>query len=103
MSPTQRSLAKLRAEGWRVAIVEHWNAFTKQRNDMWGILDLVAIRTGETLGVQTTSASNVSARVKKIEDSEALPWLREAGWGVQVWGWRKNSKGKWVCSVKDLS
>jgi len=27
MTPTQRSLAKLRAEGWLVAVVERWNPY----------------------------------------------------------------------------
>ena len=58
---------------------------------------------GETVGVQTTSSSNVSARVKKITASEHLPALRRAGWRLLVHGWRKNSTGKWVLREVDVS
>lgn len=62
-SPTQRSLAHLRELGYHVEIVEKWNSFTKQRKDLWGWADLLAIRKGEVLAVQVT-ASAVSDRIK---------------------------------------
>lgn len=70
---------------------------------MYGILDLVAVGKGQTIGVQCTSGSNVSARVRKIADAEATPDLREAGWRLVVWGWRKNSAGKWMLREVDCS
>ncbi|MFZ9649512.1 MAG: hypothetical protein ACO29C_05430, partial [Fluviibacter sp.] len=79
MTPTQRSLAYLRDEGYLVAIVEHWNPFARIRQDLFGFIDLLAIRRDETLAVQVT-ASGVSARVKKIEASPLLGRVREAGW-----------------------
>ena len=62
-SPTQRSLAHLRALGYRVAIVERWNPFARIRQDLFGVLDLLAVKDGEILGVQVTSGSNVAARI----------------------------------------
>ena len=103
MSPTQRSLEYLRKAGYRVAIVERWNPYARIRQDLFGILDLVAIRDGETLGVQTTSGGNVSARVKKISESDSLPDLRRAGWSIHVHGWRKLANKKWGVRVVDLS
>ena len=102
MTPTQRSLAYLRDEGYLVAIVEHWNPFARIRQDLFGFVDLLAIRRDETLAVQVT-ASGVSSRVKKIEASPHLGRVREAGWRLHVHGWRKNSKGKYVMRVVDLS
>jgi hypothetical protein len=102
MTPTQRSLAYLRDEGYLVAIVEHWNPFARIRQDLFGFIDLLAIRRDETLAVQVT-ASGVSSRVKKIEASPHLGRVREAGWRLHVHGWRKNSKGKYVMRVVDLS
>jgi hypothetical protein len=102
MTPTQRSLAYLRGEGYLVAIVEHWNPFARIRQDLFGFIDLLAIRRDETLAVQVT-ASGVSSRVKKIEASPHLGRVREAGWRLHVHGWRKNSKGKYVMRVVDLS
>jgi hypothetical protein len=36
VTPTQRSLAYLRAEGWQVAIVERWNPHARIRQDLFG-------------------------------------------------------------------
>ena len=102
MTPTQRSLAYLRDEGYLVAIVEHWNPFARIRQDLFGFIDLLAIRRDETLAVQVT-ASGVSSRVKKIEASPHLGKVREAGWKIFVHGWRKNAAGKYVMRIVDLS
>lgn len=104
MSPTSRSLKKLRDEGWEPDIVESYNYFTKKRKDFFGIGDIAAYREGELLLVQATSYSNISARVRKIEDSKHLGGLREAGIKIEVWGWRKDAKSKkWKCKTVDLS
>lgn len=102
MSPTQRSLEYLREQGYLVSIVERWNPFAKIRQDLWGWCDLLAIRRGEVLAVQVT-ASAVSDRIKKIEASETVAKVREAGIRIEVHGWRKNSKGKYVLRIEDIS
>jgi carbonic anhydrase len=103
VTPTQRSLKHLRDAGYMVAIVEKWNPHARIRQDLFGVLDLVAIRDGETLGVQTTSGSNVAARVKKLAESESVPRLRKAGWAIHVHGWRKGSNGRWALREVDCS
>lgn len=101
-SPTARSLAIMRERGYPlVQVVERWNLHAKVRVDLFGIIDLVAVGP-DIVGVQATSASNVSTRVKKITDSEALPVLRKAGIRVLVHGWRK-SRGRWVLREVDLT
>jgi hypothetical protein len=108
-SPTQSSLAALRADGYTCWVVEYWNAHTQRRVDLFGCIDILAIREGETLAVQTTSASGVSARVKKMTDNEYMPAMRAAGWSIQIQGWRMKAKvrgGKamvWVNRVVDMS
>lgn len=102
MSPTQRSLKYLRDEGYLVAIVEHWQPFARIRKDLWGWADLLAIKRGEVLAVQVTS-EGVANRVKKITDSETIGRVREAGVRVEVHGWRKNSKGRYIQRIVDLS
>lgn len=102
-SPTQRSLAYLKAEGYTVAVVEYWNSFTRRRHDLFGMFDLLALRSGETLAVQTTSGSNVSARVRKISDSGLVGAVRDAGWQIHVHGWRKGANGRYGLRVVDLS
>ena len=101
-SPTQRSLEKLRADGWRAEVVERWIPGANIRKDLWGWVDILALRDGVTLAVQTTSAANVSARVRKITDSESVADVRKAGWAICVHGWRKVGRA-WTCREVDLS
>jgi hypothetical protein len=102
-SPTSRTLDHLREAGYPlVQVVEKWIPQARKRKDLYGIIDVLAVSETSIVGVQSTSASNVAARVAKIEDSEALPILRKAGIRVVVHGWRK-SKGRWVVREVDLS
>lgn len=100
-SPTQRSLEKLRAEGYLCQIVERWNPHVRIRQDLFGIGDILAIREGETLLVQTTSRGNVAARVTKIQESEHLDKILAAGWKITVHGWGKLKAG-WTCKIVDF-
>ena len=102
MTPTQRSLEYLRAEGYLCEVVEKWNSFTKTRKDLWGWCDILAIRENEILAVQVTAAG-VSSRIKKIMASDTLPLVRKAGIRIEVHGHTKNSKGKYVRRIVDLS
>jgi hypothetical protein len=88
--------------GYYVAIVEYWHAFARQRRDLFGAFDLLGIGPDGTLAVQTTSASNVAARVRKLADLEGVAAARKAGWRIEVHGWRKGRRG-WTCRVVDLS
>ena len=102
MTPTQRSLAKLRAEGWTVAVVERWNPYAKIRQDLFGFIDLIALRGDETLAVQTTSGPNVAARIDKIRGTQAAAiWLESPTRKIAVHGWAKRGeRGKrkaWDC------
>lgn len=102
LSPTQRSLAYLREQGYLVAIVERWNPHARIRQDLWGWCDLLAIRKGEVLAVQVTAAG-VSSRIKKIQESDTIGPVRDAGIRVEIHGWRKNSQGKYVLRIEDIS
>jgi hypothetical protein len=107
MTPTSRTLAKLRADGYTAEVVERWNAYTRTRHDLFNIIDVLAVRQGETLAVQCTAGSCVTARVRKLTASPALPLLAAAGWRVEVWGWRrvKVKRGgkatRWACRIID--
>jgi len=103
VTPTQRTLAELRKRGYTAAVVEKWNPHARIRQDLFGFIDVLALRGAETLAVQTTSASNMSARVRKIADADAISAVRDAGWSIVVHGWRKNSKGRWVLREVDVS
>lgn len=103
MTPMQRTLALLRDQGWHVEIVERWIPGARIRRDLFTFLDLVGLRGGETLGVQVTSGSNVSARIRKIEESPLLADVRRAGWRIEIHGWRRSATGRWTCRIVDLS
>lgn len=104
MRPTQLSLRHLRDEGWMVDVCERWvpSGMGQQvRKDLFGMIDLVAVREGETMGVQTTSASNASSRVAKMSDAEHAPMraaLHAAGWALVVHGWRKSTRDGRACT-----
>jgi hypothetical protein len=95
MTPSQRTVAHLRKLGYQTANVETYNSFTKRKKDLFGVIDILAIGNGETLAVQVTSKSNMSSRIKKIEESEALPEMLRSGWRVIVHGWWKGTNGRY--------
>jgi hypothetical protein len=78
-----------------VATVEYYNAYTRRKHDLFGCIDLLAIGNGETLAIQVTSKSNMSARIRKIEDGDALPEMLRSGWRVLVHGWWKNKSNRY--------
>lgn len=91
-SPTQRSLAHLKKNGYIAHVVERWNPYGRVRVDLFGFIDLIAVRDGSIIGVQTTSADNMQARVKKILlIPEAKIWLG-AGGLIVVHGWGLQGK-----------
>jgi hypothetical protein len=103
VTPTQLSLRHLRAEGWTAEVVERWNPHSRTRHDLFNLFDIVGVRDETTLGCQTTSSSNMAARVRKIADSEHVAAVREAGWQIVVHGWRKNKANRWELRSVDLS
>lgn len=100
MTPTQLTLRKLREDGYTAQVVETYNPHARVRNDLFGFVDVLALRGTETLAIQATSHNNVSARVRKIADSPLIGAVREAGWTVRVWGWSK-PKHRWLLT-KDI-
>lgn len=102
-SPTALTIDSLWADGCQlVQKVETWNPWAKKRNDLFECWDVLAIRDGQTIAVQTTSRSNISARVKKIAECESTAHLRKAGWILLVHGWDKH-EGIFRLKVVDVS
>ena len=102
-SPTQRSLEYLREQGYHPEVVERFNSFTRRKNDLWTWCDILAIRKDEVLAVQVTSSSHVAERIRKIQESDTVAKVRDAGIRIEVHGWGKNSKGRYVLRVEDIS
>lgn len=102
-SPTELSLKFLRENGYTVAVTEHWNPFGKVRQDLFGIIDLVAIKSGipGVLGIQTTSRSNISARVSKSKQNKDLLTWYKSGNNFIIHGWYKEN-GCWKLEEREV-
>jgi hypothetical protein len=102
-SPTQRTLAKQRREGWPlVEITERFNPWSKTRHDLFSFVDVLCVRQDSILAVQTTSGANVSARLNKIALlPSVVHWLSNPACRLVIQGWsKKGAKGKrklWEC------
>ena len=101
-SPTQRSLKYLREQGYHCEVVEKWNPWTRQRADLWTWCDILAIRKDEVLAVQVTAA-DVAKRMRKIQDSDTVALVRDAGIRIEVHGWTKRANGRYAIRVEDIS
>jgi hypothetical protein len=89
MTPTQRALKHLRSLGYQAQVVEKWNAFAKIRVDLFGCIDIVAVRPGvPVLGVQCTSHGHLAERVKKSMEL-GQPWLATGHAQLECWAFRK--------------
>ncbi len=94
-SPTQRALADLRKLGYTVQVVERWNPYAKIRQDLFGFIDIIAMRPGELLGVQACAgASHAARREKALSEPRLRTWL-EAGGKAEIWSYAKQGpRGK---------
>src|SRR5215472_11142405 len=102
-SPTQRSLAYLRKNGWSACVVEKWNQYARVRQDAFGFGDILAIKmdaknwfdTRHIALVQTTTTPNMAARRNKINALWLADKWRDAGGLVILHGWAKRGpRGK---------
>lgn len=100
-SPTQRSLKHMRELGYTCAIVEHWNAFVRRKQDLYGFIDVLCVKGDDIVGIQTTTGDNAAARVTKITEHENYPLICKAI-RIVVHGWRKNAAGRWVLREVEL-
>ena len=103
-SYTQRTLAWLKSQDMRCGIAEKWCHYTKQRKDLFGFIDIVAMDPGNQrlIGVQSTGPNGHASHIRKIlsEDhrDDALMWLLSGG-SLWLVSWRqlkvKNKDGKY--------
>ena len=91
--PTARTLEALRKEGYSAHVVEKWIPQTRRRSDLFGFIDIVAIKEDRPiLGVQATSTSNISSRIAKaLSIPELRVWL-SCGAEFEVHGWSKRGR-----------
>jgi len=108
MSPTQRTIKHLKEQGYVVEVVERWNPWGKVRRDLFGFIDLLAMKHGLPwlLAVQTTTNANLSHREKKIRESPLFELWRNTGNKIMVHGWAKRGPRKkrkvWTLTAKEI-
>jgi len=100
MNPTTLSVRELRRLGYTCEVVERYNSFTKRKNDLFGFIDILAVKDKKVIGIQATSRSNISTRLNKIVESELYPLIKY-GIHVLVWGWYKD-KNRWNYIERDV-
>lgn len=96
-SPTQRSLKLLREQGAAVAVVEHWNPWSKTRQDLFGFADLLVLdpRVPGVTFVQVCAGSSHAARRAKLLPLLAVRVALEAQNRVEITSWsKKGPRGK---------
>ena len=111
-TPTSRTLERLRKEGWTCQVVERHKPmpagkvrdrqgrermafFLTTRVDLFGCIDIIAIRGNETLGVQSTSGSAHHAhRMHKIKAEPRMAEWVAGGRRLEIWTWRQVTKYK---------
>ena len=93
LTPTQRTLKKLREMGRESGIVEKFvtNGRFGFRKDLFGFIDIISISEEDGIvGVQSFG-QDFSAHYKKITEEcrdAAIKWLK-CGGRIELWGWRK--------------
>jgi len=93
-SPTSRTLEFLRDEGYECGIVERFNPYAGKfgvRQDLFGIIDIIAIKEDSMLGVQSCGQA-FSEHDKKILASENTELWLKSGAKLMLIGWRKVKK-----------
>ena len=97
VTPTARTLALLRAEGYVCCVAEAWLPGVNRRRDLFGFADVAAVhpRLAGPLLVQTTTADHPADRSRKVRASPAARlWVR-AGGRMELHGWERRG-GSWT-------
>ncbi len=106
MKPTARTLQQIRKDGlYEADVVERWIPQARKRKDVAGCIDVIAYGSClPILGIQTTSASNHSARRKKaLAEPRLRAWLL-AGGAFQIWSWSQNrSTRRWALRREEIT
>lgn len=105
--PTQRTIAELKTMGFTYQVVERWNPFAKRRVDLFGIIDILAMRPGAgIIGIQTTDHTSHSKRRDKATAEPRLRQWIESGGRFELWSWgKRGERGKrkvWTLRREEL-
>ena len=103
----QRSLKLIKEYRWLYWIVEHWNGYTRRREDLFNCIDILCLDDKRSIGIQAMGSDIASHRRKVLENPFVIPWLT-AGNELQFWAFRKLKKKRgmkatyWDCKKIDV-
>lgn len=105
-SNAQESLKHMRKIGYTCAVVERWNSHAHIRQDLFGGIDLLAIRFGETAGIQCSRSADLAAhRTKLLGEPRMRSWV-EAGNKLLLHGWdlkgKDGTQKRWTLREEEL-
>lgn len=111
MKTTERTMRWLKRQGYTPGLVERRLPFAFTTADLFGVIDIVAMKAGEPLvGVQATSGSEHAAHLRKIVESEHAPtWLRAGGrlwlvsWAMRCKGGVRGARKVWTPRVQEIT
>lgn len=90
MTPSQRAILYCKEQGWTQWKVEYWLAPARRRIDLFNMFDIVVLdNLPGMIGVQVTTGSNVSARIKKMQENPILAIWLDRGLRAEIWAYRK--------------
>ena len=101
---TQRTLKLLRDQGYTVDMAEKWQIIKYRdkktgklktsgvRKDLFGFMDIEAIRGDETLAVQSCGTDFKAHDRKILAEPNAEKWIQGRDRGITLIGWRKVKK-----------
>jgi len=116
-TPTQRTLAELTRRGWTKQVVEKWNPHARVRQDLFGVIDVLAIDDDSDhkqwlgrsafVGIQACAgSSHATRRAKILAEPRAKQWLY-AGGRLEIWSFSKTGpRGKrktWQLRVESIT
>lgn len=109
VSYTQLTLKYLRRQGYLCEVVEKWINFGRPggggiRRDLFNIIDIIAVKPGSILGVQSTSLPHRDDHLVKLTEAKgenSIRWL-ESGAGLQLITWEKIGH-RWQPTVDDIT
>ena len=102
MSPTARTLAKLRQSGWVAEVVEKTIPRINIKKDLFNCIDIIAIRENRpVLAIQATTMDHRMERVRKSESLDSTKVWLSTGSRFQVWCWRRLKSG-WTLHRTDF-
>lgn len=91
---TSRAIKYLQDLGYTTGVVERWLPGINVRKDLFGFIDLIAIKDGEILGVQSTSYPQRKNHLDKIKTycmTDYNKWIGAGGKFMMI-TWKKEKK-----------